>query len=196
MVQELHERENVDAVVMLDQDLPSYLLAKVQAMFSSDVDVLNLLEMAREAIETELGRRLHIWPPEFWTSNLLSMIHNLHRLMESLPKDLFLLLVAFQENKIWSSLIIQIQGGQLKRITTTKSLHPLDRPITDWREDYKLLLNKMKEQIGRPTIGFFIDDEALRFLFRSSQPIDFIRQARRTGQIILDPLPSQLKRRL
>jgi hypothetical protein len=194
--QQLRDREEVDAVVMLEQTLPSYLLAKVQAMFKPDTDILAYVEKVREAAEEELGRRLHVWPREFWTYNVLTLLHNVQRLLEGLPEDLLILLVVFREEEVWTSLIVQMTQGRIQRVTTTKALGPLEAPITDWHRDYTRILEQMKRKGQQPAIGFFTDDETLRFLLRSTTPLDFLRQARRKGQVVLDPLPGRLARRL
>ena len=194
--QQLRDREEVDAVVMLEQTLPSYLLAKVQAVFKPDTDILAFIERVREAVEEEFGRRLHVLPREFWTYNVLTLLHNLHRLLEELPEDLLVLLVVFREEEVWTSLIVQMTQGRIQRITTTKALGPLEPPISDWRRDYTRILELMKRKGRQPALGFFTDTETFRFLLRSTTPLDFLRQARRKGQVILDPLPGRLGRHL
>lgn len=194
--QQLRDREEVDAVVMLEQTLPSYLLAKVQAMFKSDVDVLTLLDRTREAAAEELGRRLHIEPREFWTYNVLTLLHNLRKLLEELPEDFLALLVVFREEEVWTSLIVQMTQGRVQRVATIKALGPLEPPIADWRRDYVRILELMKRKGQQPALGFFTDAETFRFLLRSATPLEFLRQARRKSQVVLDPLPGRLSRRL
>jgi hypothetical protein len=194
--QQLREREEVDAVVMLEQTLPNYLLAKVQAMFKPDADILAFVERAREAAEEELGRRLHVVPREFWTYNVLTLLHNLQRLLEELPENLLAVLVVFREEEVWTSLIVQMLQGRVQRVATIKALGQLEPPVTDWHRDYTRILELMKRKGQQPSVGCFTDAETFRFLLRSTAPVDFLRQARRKGQVILDPLPGRLARRL
>ncbi|MFX1562299.1 MAG: hypothetical protein ACFFDP_03215 [Promethearchaeota archaeon] len=193
---ELQEREEVDAVVMLEHDLSSYLLAKIQAMFDPESDILDFLGLVQKGLEEEKGIRFHVWPPEFWTLSGLVLLNSLVGLLNSLPNDALCLMVIFREQEIWTSLIAEINDGILKRITTTKVLEPFTTQITDYHEDYHKLIDRMTQVIGHPTIGFFTDAETFLFLLRSSSPLEYIRQAYHTGQIILDPLPSSLERRL
>jgi len=193
---ELKEREDVDAVVMLEHELASYLLAKIQAMFNPESDILDFLSAVRKGLEEEKGRRFHVWPPEFWTFSGLVLLNSLVRLFNGLPNNALCLMVIFREQEIWTSLIAEITNGVLKRITTTKVLEPFTKPLTDYHEDYHMLIDRMTQVIGHPTIGFFTDAETFLFLLRSSSPLEYIHQARRTGQIILDPLPSSIERRI
>jgi hypothetical protein len=116
--------------------------------------------------------------------------------LEELPEELLILLVIFREEEIWTSLIVQMKQGHVQRVTTTKALGPLEPPITDWHRDYARILSQMKGKGQAPAIGFFTDAETFRFLLRSTTPLEFLRQARRKGQVILDPLPGRLSRRL
>jgi hypothetical protein len=196
ITKKLQEELDIDAVIMIDQTLAGYLLAKVQAMFSPTMDIFDFLDITRQSLEEELGQRFHVWPREFWNRSGLNLLQNIRMLLENLPKDLLGLVVIFKETEIWASLIIEIQEGKITRVTTTKALEPIDFTISDWQEDYKQITKRVEQLLGKPTIGLFTDDETFRFLLRSSQPLDYIRQARRLDQIIIDPLPSRLRTRI
>lgn len=193
VVQQMQKREDVDAVFMIEQGLVVYLIAKMQAAFTPEMDIFQYLEIAQTSMEEEFGRRFYVWPKEFWNKGLVSLFHRVHRVLDELPHDFICVITVFEENTIWASLIIQAAGGQINRITTTKLLEPLGITFTDWQTEYPKLLEIVKNKFGSPTLGFFTDDETLRFLLRSETPLNFIRQARRTKQIILDPIPGRLR---
>lgn len=195
-IHQLHQREDVDAVIMLEQGLASYLIAKMQAAFSPEIDIFQYLELADKSIREEFGRRFYVWPKEFWEKSLLSLFNRICRLLDELPPDFVCVLTVFEENLVWASLIVHRSQGQIRHITTTKHLEPLDFEIKEWQTDYSKLLKTVAQKLGHPTLGFFTDDETLRFLLRSETPIKFIQQALRTGQIIIDPFPSSIKRRI
>ncbi len=196
VIQQLQQREDVDAVFMIEQGLVVYLIAKMQAAFKPEIDILQYLEFAQTGMEEEFGRRFYVWPKGFWEKGIFSLFHRARRLFDELPSDYIFVLTIFEENTIWASLIVQGVEGQIRRITTTKSIEPLDVAISEWQTDYPKLLEVVAQRFGSPTFGFFTDDETLRFLMRSETPLDFIRQARRTNQIIVDPIPSRIRSRL
>ena len=194
--QQLQEKEDVDAVIMFEQALASYLLARVQAAFRPEMDILEYLEIARTSLQEELGRRMHIWPQDYWERSGFTIVQKLRSLIAGLPPNMLGIVVIFEENKIWSSLIFELTEGRVRRLSTTKMLEPWERPITDWQKDYRLILKQLETKMERPSFGFFTDDETFRFLLRSASPLEFIRQARRMEQIIFDPIPSQLRGKL
>lgn len=191
--QQLQQREEVDAVIMLESRLASYLLAKMQALFTPEMDIFRYLELGKESLEEERGRRFYIWPPEFWNQGLFNLIQQMRTLLDNLPNDMLGLLVIFEENQIWSSLIFEFLEGRVHRIATLPPLSQIKISISDWQSDYPKLIEYVKEVIGRPSLGFFSDDETFRFLIRSQQPLEFLRQARKAGQIIVDPLPGRIR---
>lgn len=193
---QVQQREEVDAVIMMEYRLPAYLLAKMQAIFTPEMDILGYLELGKQSFEEERGRRLYVWPPEFWTQGILNLVHQMRILLNNFPDDFLCLLVIFEENQIWASLIVQLIGGQIRRFTTLPRLETTGIEITDWRSDYRKIVDFVETQIGRPSLAFFSDDEAFRFLLRSQAPLEFIRQARRSDQVIIDPIPGRLKGQL
>lgn len=195
-VQQMQQREDVDAVFMVEQGLVVYLIAKMQAAFTPEMDILQYLELAQVSMEEEFGRRFHVWPKEFWNKGLFNLFQRTRALLDELPPDYICILTVFEENTIWASLIIQGSDGQIRRITTTKALEPLGITISDWQTDYSKLLNVVAQKMGTPTLGVFTDDETLRFLMRSETPLNFIQQARRTNQIIIEPIPGRIRSRL
>jgi hypothetical protein len=196
VTQQMQQREDVDAVFMVEQGLVVYLIAKMQAAFTPEMDIIQYLELAQTNMEEEFGRRFHVWPKEFWNKGLFNLFQRTRALLDELPSEYICILTVFEENTIWASLIIQGIDGQVSRITTTKALEPLGIIINDWQTDYSKLLEVVAQKIGTPTLGVFTDDETLRFLMRSETPLNFIQQARRTNQIIVDPIPSRIRNRL
>lgn len=195
-VQQMQQREDVDAVFMIEQGLIVYLMAKMQAAFTPEMDIFQYLELAQSAMEEEFGRRFYVWPKQFWDKGLFSLFHRIQTALGELPSDYVCVFTIFEENTIWASLIIQGFDGQIRRITTTKAIEPLGFVIDEWQTDYGKILEVVAQKIGSPTIGFFTDDETLRFLMRSEAPLEFIKQARRTNQIILDPIPNRIRSQL
>jgi hypothetical protein len=196
VLQQMHHREGIDAVLMIEQGLIVYLLAKMQAAFTPEMDIFQYLEIAEISIDEELGRRFFVWPKEFWSKGLFSLLKRLRAVLDELPSDYVCVITIFEENTIWASLIFQGVNGQITRITTTKAMEPLEFTISEWQSDYPKLLTVVAKKLGSPTLGFFTDDETLRFLMRSETPLDFIRQARRTSQIIIDPIPGRIRSKL
>jgi hypothetical protein len=196
VIQQMQQREDVDAVFMVEQGLVVYLIAKMQAAFTPEIDIIQYLELAQTSLEEEFERRFHVWPKEFWNKGLFNLFKRTRALLDELPSDYICILAVFEENTIWASLIIQGVDGQVRRITTTKALEPLGITISDWQTDYSKLLEVVAQKMGTPTLGVFTDDETLRFLMRSEAPLKFIQQARRTKQIIVEPIPSRIRNRL
>ena len=127
---------------------------------------------------------------------MFSLFQRIRTLLDELPPDFLFVFVIFEERQVWTSLIIERIAGQIRRITTTRQLAPKSFEIGEWQTDYKNLLRAVSQQIKPPTLGFFTDDETLRFILQSESPLNFIRQARRRGQIIIDPIPSRIKSQL
>jgi len=196
LVQQMQQREDVDAVFMIEQGLVVYLIAKMQGAFTPEMDIFQYLELAQTSLEEEFGRRFYIWPQEFWNKSLFKLFERTRSVLDALPINYLCLFTVFEENSIWASLIIEGVNGQIHRITSTQALEPASIRISDWQTDYPKLLELVRQKIGSPTLGVFIDDETLRFLLRSETPLEFIRQARRTNQIILDPVPSRIRNQL
>lgn len=196
VIRQLQESESVDAVIMFEQGLAVYLLAKIQAAFTPEMDILQYLELAQDSIDEEFGRRFHVWPQEFWGKGMFSLFQRIRTLLDELPPDFLFVFAIFEENQIWTSLIIERVAGQIRRITTTRQLTPKSFEINEWQTDYVTLNQAVSQQINPPTLGFFTDDETLRFLLQSESPLDFIRQAHQRGLIIIDPIPSRIKSRL
>ncbi len=195
-IQQLHEREDVEAVIMVEQGLAVYLLAKMQAAFSPEMDILQYIELAQTSIKEELGRRYHVWPQQFMNKGLLSLFQRIRILLNEFPPNFICVLTIFEENDVWTSLIVESVDGQIRRITSVKLLEPFEFTIDEWQTDYPKLLKAIAERFAQPTLGFFTDDETFRFLLRSEAPLEFIRQARRSGQIIIDPIPGRIRSRI
>ena len=196
VIQQLQQREDVDAVIMVEEGLVGYLLAKIQAAFKPEMDILQYIELAQEGLKEELGRRFHVWPEEFWEKSTFSLFERVQTLLDALPPNMVFVLGTFEENQIWASLILLRVDGQIRLITSTKILEPFEFEIKEWQTDYQSLLKAVKEKLAKPTLGFFTDDETFRFLLRSDSPLAFIAQARKAGQIIIDPVPSRIRSRI
>ncbi|MFX1509529.1 MAG: hypothetical protein ACFFBR_04390 [Promethearchaeota archaeon] len=194
--QQMQQRKGIDAVFMVEQGLVVYLLARMQAAFAPEMDIFQYLEIAHSSLEKEFNRRFHVFPREFWEKGLFSLFQRIRMALDQLPTNFVSVITIFEENTIWASLILQVTDGRIQRITTTKALEPLGFTFKDWQTDYGKLLEVVARKFGSPTLGFFTDDETLRFLMRSETPLEFIRQARRTNQIILDPLPNRIRNKL
>ena len=191
----LKEKENVDAVILLEERLAGFLLAKLQAQYTSEMDIINYLGKAQEALQEMLGRWFHVEPLEFWNQNVLTLIHRAQILLNALPNGLSLLAV-FSGDELWASLIAQKTGGKLTRISTIEVPEIQRLRISDWRTDYHQLLEQVQQRYGKPSLGLFTDSETFKFLLRSKRPRDFLRQARREEQIILNPAPSRFSLRI
>jgi hypothetical protein len=196
VVQQMQQREGIDAVVMVEQGLVVYLLAKIQAAFTPEIDIFQYLEIAHSSLEEEFNRRFHVFPRDFREKGLFSVFNRIRKVLDELPTNFVSVITIFEEKTIWASLIVQVTDGRIQRITTTKALEPLGFTFDDWQTDYGKLLEVVARKFASPTLGFFTDDETLRFLMRSETPLEFIRQARRTNQIILDPLPNRVRNQL
>ncbi|MFW9986182.1 MAG: hypothetical protein ACFFDJ_06445 [Candidatus Odinarchaeota archaeon] len=196
VIQQLQQREDVDAVFMVEEGLIVYLLAKIQAAFKPDMDILQYLELAQVSLKEELGRRFHVWPQEFWGKSTLALFERVQTLLDVLPPNMVFVLGIFEETQIWASLIFLRVDGQIRLITSTKILEPFEFNIKEWQTDYRNLLKAVKDKLAEPTLGFFTDDETFRFLLRSDTPLAFISQARKAGQIIIDPIPSRIRSRI
>jgi hypothetical protein len=196
VIQQFHKREDVDAVIMIEEGLAVYLQAKIQAAFKPEMDILQYIELAQNSLREERDRRFHVWPQEFWEKSTLSLFERTQIILDALPSNMVFVLGIFEENKIWASLILLRVDAQIRLITSTKILEPFDFTITDWQTDYKKLLQAVKQKLAEPTLGFFTDDETFRFLLRSDSPLAFISQARKSGQIIINPVPSRIKSRI
>ncbi|MFX0169678.1 MAG: hypothetical protein ACFE89_10035 [Candidatus Hodarchaeota archaeon] len=196
VIQQLQQREEVDAVILLEQGLAVYLLAKMQGAFAPEMDIMQFFEVAQESIEEEKGRRLFVWPDEFWDKGTFGFLGRIHKLIEALPLDFVLALAVFEENRIWASLIIQRSEGQIRRITTSQHLESFNLNFEDWQTEYIMFNQAVTQLFGRPNLGIFTDDETLRFLIKSESPLEFLRQAYKKGQIIIDPIPPSIRNRL
>ncbi|MFW9832128.1 MAG: hypothetical protein ACFFD8_10185, partial [Candidatus Thorarchaeota archaeon] len=87
VIQQLQHREDVDAVIMLEQGLAIYLVAKMQGAFTPEMDIFQYLELAHESVEEEFGRRFHVWPKEFWRRGLFTLFQRIRMLIDELPSD-------------------------------------------------------------------------------------------------------------
>ena len=196
VLEQLYQREDVDAVIMLEQGLAVYLLAKMGGAFSPEMDILRFLEVAQDSIEEEFGRRFFVFPDEFWAKGSFGLFGRIRSLLDALPPDFILVLTVFEENRIWTSLIVEQGGGQIRRITSSQHLESFNLSFEDWQTEYPMFNQAVTQLFGRPTLSVFTDDETLRFLIKSETPLEFLRQAYRKGQIIIEPIPSSIRNRL
>jgi len=196
VLEQLYQREDVDAVIMLEQGLAVYLLAKMGGAFTAEMDIIHLLEIAQDSIEEEIGRRFFVFPDESWAKGFFGVFGRIRGLLEALPPDFILVLVVFEENRIWTSLIVEQTRGQIRRITSSQYLESFNLSFEDWQSEYIMFNQAVTQLFGRPTLSIFTDDETLRFLIKSEAPREFLRQAYKKGQIIIDPIPSAIRNRL
>jgi hypothetical protein len=102
----------------------------------------------------------------------------------------------FEENRIWTSLIVEQVDEQIRRISSSQHLEAFNLSFDDWQTEYIMFNQAVTQLFGRPTLSIFTDDETLRFLIKSETPLEFIRQAYQKGQIIIDPVPSSIRNQL
>lgn len=189
IAKQLKEKESVDAVILLEERLAGFLLSKMQAGYTSKMDIINYLKIAQETLQEMQGKWFHVEPLEFWTQNVLALVGKAQNLLNSLPDGLSLLVV-FSGDEIWTSLLAQKTKGMLTRITTI-SIPEIQRlRISDWRSEYKQILEQVKEKFGKVSFGLFMDSETFKFLLRSNRPQEFLQKARREEQIIINPTPT------
>ncbi|MFX1475546.1 MAG: hypothetical protein ACFFCO_08755 [Promethearchaeota archaeon] len=194
-IKQLKAKENVDAVILLEERLAGFLLAKLQAEYTSKMDFINYFLRAQEAVQEKLGIWFHVEPMEFWTQNVLMLFRKAQNLLKSLPNGLSLLAV-FSGDKLWTSLLAQKTDGKLTQISTIDVTEIQGLRISDWRIDYEKLLELVQQRFGKPSLGVFTDTETFKFLLRSSRPWDFLQQARREEQIIINPASVRFTMRL
>lgn len=193
-IRRLKDKENVDAVILLEERLAGLLLAKLQAGYTSEMDITNYLGMAQKTLQEMLGRWFHVEPLEFWSQNVLMLISRAQNLLKALPNGLSLLAV-FSGDELWTSLLAQKTSGKLTKISTIEVPEIQRLRISDWRTDYHQLLEQVQQRYGKPSFGLFTDSETFKFLLRSKHPSDFLQQARREEQIIINPTSARFSMR-
>jgi len=196
LLEEQRRLEEAEAVVMVEQGLPHRLLAKIQEASASKSDILSLLESVRRSLQEELGRGLAVAPLQAWRADVLELMEKVRSVISMLPDNAVSLMVVFEGEQVWTSLIALKEDGRLRQVATTQALEPPKVLLSDWREDYPKLLELVRRRFGQVALGLFTDVEVFRFLMRSENPVAYLRQARRAGQIILDPLPRRIAFRL
>lgn len=189
LAKKLHATEGAERVLVLERAALDDYFAALHTIYNSDEDGDRYFQRARLALDDD--PRLVRYPAEPRGLHLAGISYEVWAsLIAHVPHGHALVLGIFDEGRIWASLIVRVHAGKIGLITTSDAVMLLDVRVSDWRKDYRPLLEGVAAHIGPPFAGLFCTRAVFLDLVACDDKLARLEELRTKGDVILEPYPA------
>ena len=190
---ELAECYSADYVICLEKNALKRVTADAQCAVLFDDPLSAQAAAAYAALKREIGSGIHIYPDPF--RRIPAAPPAAMRLARRflLKKSLAIFVVFDDSMDVRMSLILELQRGEISLISTTDFLEPLDCSGMGFDERAALMVRRLEQKRGRPTVGIFCDRAVFEHIKNHPRPVFALLKMARLGWIRFNPFPSRLR---
>jgi hypothetical protein len=190
---ELAEIFGADYVICLEKNAIRRVAADAQCAVLFDDPLSAQAAAVYSALKREIGSGIHIYPDPF--RRIPAAPPAIMRLARRfLLRNSLGMIVVFDDSlNVWISLILELQRGEISLISTTDFLEPLDCGDMGFDERAALMVRRLEQKRGRPTIGIFCDRAVFEHIKNHPRPVLTLLRMARLGWIRFNPFPSSLR---
>lgn len=187
MLKDISRKYNNSWVVAVKKSCLKKISSNFQKSVHYDENYVKQVFKLWKAISQEIGEGILEYPERLKKFKYLRyfLVEKIFRLV--MPKEGSIIFVIFEKNKIFFSFIIEIVNYEVDLITTTEFFNDKIK-IQNWKRDYKILLNKAKENLKKLYLGVFTDVQTIENIKTYK---DFLKNIF-LQNVILNPLPTRL----
>lgn len=188
----LAEKYGADRVVCVQRGSVRRALAGAQARIKPEHTLLEQIIAGKEPFEREWGNGIHVYPdplagiprvPDF----------ALRALRLFLPKKMLLMVVVYEREKIWTSLVLGVSGGEVSMVSTTDTLQPVSLEGLDAQQKAARLAAALQRRHGRPTVCVFMDRASFEHLAAHPHPVSAFARLLDRKWALVRPFPRRMR---
>lgn len=191
-LERLAVEHDVDRVICVEAGAVRRVFTKAQASLKHGQRLWDQILACRTALMMEMNSGVHIYPDPFKALPVIpDYAIRLARML--IPGELLIGAVVIDQGKVWTSLQVSFEKGEITLITTTDSLEGMDREFQDVRAAAEAITAGMNAKWGRPTAGAFMEKAAFEQLLSSPKPLYAFADLVKKQWIYVKPFPVRLK---
>jgi len=190
-LEEVARREGADVVIAAHREAMARGFATYQNKLDLEGDYVGQLIEAYNAFVSRVGRDVFIYPPRKLRHVSFDVVQRGFRYV--IPSNSSLFLYIFDGDELWASLIVGVTENDIDLITTHDALEAQGVKISSWKRDRKKITSAVGNTFRKPSVGIFCQLGALARVLLERKPLPALAEARKRGDIILDPLPWRIK---
>jgi len=190
-LEELAQKENVDRLTVLSRGALGNIHEKFQSGIQIEEDYVRQLFHLLDAVREEMSSGLRFYPAPKIPAvgyELLKQMFNLF-----VPKNASIVFYIFDAESVWTSLIIGVSERDFDLLTSHDALIADGFTFTDWRTDYKRILEAVGRKFRPSGLAMFATLKSFAQIIRSDKPLSALSAAQEANEVILDPLPTLIK---
>lgn len=184
-------QENVDRVTVLSRGVIGSIHEKFQSRTQIGEDYVRQLFHIFDAVRDEMQSGLKIYPAHKIPNAGYESLKQMFNIF--IPKNSTIVFYLFDENSVWTSVIIGVSEHDYDLLTSHDSLLADGFTFNDWKRDYKRILEAVEKKFRQPGMAMFADLKSFARIMRSKKPLNALTAAQKSGDVILDPLPMRIK---
>jgi hypothetical protein len=190
-IKTLAKEFGVDRVVCLQHGAVRRALAGAQTKIKIDQTMLEQILAGRESFDREWGNGIHVYPDPL--ANVPRVPDFARRALRIfLPKQLLVMLVVFERDEVWTSLVLGVTDGEVSLVSTTDMLQPISLEGLDIPRKANRLTAALRRRHGRPTACIFMDRASFEHLAAHPKPVSALAELVGKKWALIHPFPSRL----
>lgn len=188
----LAREHGVDRVVCLETGALRRMSADAQTRIRWEQPLWDQLLAARAALKREWGSGVHLYPdPLALVPDIPDLPLQLFRWL--LPARVSIAVVAFDGDSVWTSLLFEIDEGEVTRVSTTASLEPLDLAGMGLEQKARAIHRAAAARRPPHTTGLYMERTAFRQLISHPRPVSCLARLVRRKWVAVTPFPNRMR---
>lgn len=191
-LERLATEHNVDRVVCIESGAVRRIFTKAQASLKYSQSLWEQILSCRTAFKMELNSGIYVFPDPFRSiPEIPDFVLRLFRMF--VPEEMVLVAGVMDSGRVWTSLVVGLDKGEVSLVTTTDSLEGMGEEFQDLRTAAGIIAGGTAARWGTPTAGVFMERAAFEQLLASSKPLYTFADLVRKQWIYMNPFPVRLK---
>lgn len=191
-LERLAAEHSVDRVICVESGAVRRVFTKAQASLKHSQPLWEQMLACRTALMMEMNSGIHVYPDPFKAMPVVpDFIIRLFRML--VPGEFLLTAVAMDRGRVWTSLLVAFEKGEISLVTTTDSLEGMDREFQDMRSAAAAVTAGTISKWGQPTTGAYMEKVAFEQLISSPKPLYEFADLVKKRWIYMKPFPLRLK---
>jgi hypothetical protein len=176
----LEEDRGLARVFIYDTNAVRELFMRVRSPEYDDMDLDEYRQMIKGLIKTELSSGVCIRPPlGDWYD---TCYEGFQELLSRLPSPSSLVVGIFDSGREFTSLILSVEGGKVKRISTFDVLVPDGHEPRSEPEDFAAFASLLEARFPPIAFAVFTDSSVASRVVSSTDPLALLRDACASGE--------------
>lgn len=192
VARQLLEQFQVDTIALLERTALGRYFADLQAGHRLGEDMFEFAARGMDLWREKYAEEIVVVPKplaQFSKARLKAVTRALY---ETVPDGQHVVVVVFDDRKIWTSLILGIRNQTIDLVTSLAALGILGGETTEWQEMPGIVIPQVERHFGPVAIGLFMQLSAFKEMIASENWIAWLYKFGSTQHVTVEPCPKQL----